>query len=133
MRLLAYLWALPTTLVGAVAEGERGFFFHIGDGVAVAEARDAGQPPVVSLPENGEYANETYFATGEHWREHLRVTSLPQPPRLLALMSDGAASFVMASARLWLAAPNLRICKGSPNNCNSGNNTCSNGNNNNSN
>ena len=101
----ATLSSYAATLVGAVAEGERGFFFHIGDGVAVAEARDAGQPPVVSLPENGEYANETYFATGEHWRGHLRVTPLPQPLRLLALMSDGAASFVMARGNAGLFRP----------------------------
>lgn len=101
----ATLSSYAATLVGAVSDGERGFLFHIGDGVAVAEARDASHPPAVSLPENGEYANETYFATGEHWCEHLRVTALSQPLRLVALMSDGAASFVMARGNAGLFRP----------------------------
>ncbi len=83
------------TLVGVVGDGDRGYFFHIGDGQGVAEAVDASQTPVLSLPENGEYANETYFATGAAWREHLRVTPITWPAQRLLLMSDGAASFVL--------------------------------------
>ena len=101
----ATLSSYAATLVGAVAEGERGFFFHIGDGVAVAEARDAGQPPVVSLPENGEYANETYFVSGEFWREHLRLTPFAMLTTTIALMSDGAMPFVMAKGHAGFHLP----------------------------
>lgn len=93
------------TLVGAVVDGGRGFFFHIGDGQGVAEPREEGAAVVQSLPENGEYANETYFVTGEAWREHLRVTPMPAPVRSLALMSDGAASFVLAKGNAGLFRP----------------------------
>lgn len=84
------------TMVGVIANGQGGCFFHIGDGLGVAQAADAEAAPVVSLPENGEYANETYFFTGELWREHLRLTNFPAPITTLALMSDGAMPFVMA-------------------------------------
>jgi hypothetical protein len=59
---------------------------------------------VVSLPENGEYANETYFVTGAEWREHLRVVAVPASTRI-ALMSDGAGSFVMAKGNGGLFRP----------------------------
>lgn len=85
-----------TTLVGAVAGPAGGFFFHVGDGIAVARPRAPERPEVVSLPENGEYVNETYFVTGEEWRAHLRLLELPEPLELVALLSDGAAPFVMA-------------------------------------
>jgi hypothetical protein len=86
--------AYSCTLVGAVANAQGGRFFHIGDGLAVVEGGDA--PAVVSLPENGEYANETYFVSGEEWREHLRFTAFAPPATRLALMSDGAMPFAMA-------------------------------------
>ncbi len=84
------------TMVGVIANGQGGCFFHIGDGLGVAQGADAGAPPVISLPENGEYANETYFFTGEFWRDHLRLTAFSAPISTLALMSDGAMPFVMA-------------------------------------
>ncbi|HEX4855153.1 PP2C family serine/threonine-protein phosphatase [Arenimonas sp.] len=90
------LGSYAATLVGVVTDGERGGFFHVGDGIAVADARDTALAPVLSLPENGEYANETYFVTGQDWRAHLRLTPISHPVRRVALMSDGAASFVMA-------------------------------------
>jgi hypothetical protein len=84
------------TLVGVVAGPERGYFFHLGDGCAVARPRAPEREEIVSLPENGEYANETYFITGADWQAHLRVTPLAEPLATVGLMSDGAAAFVMA-------------------------------------
>lgn len=91
-----------TTLVGVVTTPAGGWFFHVGDGVGVADACDAGT--TVSQPENGEYANETYFITGEDWARHLRLLRITAPQRL-ALMSDGAASFVMGKGNQALFAP----------------------------
>jgi hypothetical protein len=87
------LQQFAATLVGVVADGQGGAFFHVGDGQGVAELSD--DTVTLSLPENGEYANETYFVTGEAWREHLRVTPFAPGASRLALMSDGAASFVL--------------------------------------
>jgi hypothetical protein len=81
------------TLVGVVAGPAGGWFFHIGDGVGVAGLADGSS--LVSLPENGEYANETYFVTGDEWARHLRLLRLEAPLQRLALMSDGAAPFAM--------------------------------------
>jgi hypothetical protein len=101
----AALSEYAATLVGVVADGEGGVFFHVGDGVAVAESRDVAAAPVVSPPENGEYANETYFVTGEEWRAHLRLTPLPAMPRRIVLMSDGCAPFAMTRGNAGLHGP----------------------------
>ena len=86
--------AFAATLVCAIVGPDGGWFLHVGDGIGAAELAVDGSP-VLSLPENGEYANETYFVTGDAWSEHLRMTRIPGAVRVLALMSDGAAPFVM--------------------------------------
>ena len=43
-----------------------GCFFHIGDGFAIQQG--AAGDSVLSRPENGEYADETYFVTDENWQ-----------------------------------------------------------------
>lgn len=87
--------AYAATLVCAIVGPRGGWFLHVGDGLGAAELAADGSA-VLSLPENGEYANETYFVTGDEWAEHLRMTRIPDAVRVLALMSDGAAPFVMA-------------------------------------
>lgn len=87
------------TLVGCVAAREGGCFFHVGDGFAIQQG-PAGDT-VLSKPENGEYADETYFVTDENWQEHLRFTPLALPERgaVIGLMSDGTAPFAVNRAR----------------------------------
>ena len=95
---------LSCTLVGCIASPEGGCLFHIGDGFAIAEFDE--NTPVVSLPENGEYANETYFVTASDWQARLRITLLmPIQSGRLALMSDGAAPFVVNRERTGFSMP----------------------------
>ena len=83
------------TVVGVWAERDGGCLFHIGDGAAAAvRAEDLGDP-VVSPPENGRFAEETYFFTDRSWRTHLRVTPF-SARNLVVLASDGAGSFTFA-------------------------------------
>ena len=83
------------TVVGVVASPQGGFFFHIGDGVGAA-CTQVGRwsDCIVSRPENGEYANETFFYTEAHWRQHLRITPFG-PSEVILLMSDGPMPFVV--------------------------------------
>lgn len=91
-----------TTVVGVVMGPRHGWFFHVGDGVGVAQHHDGA---TLALPENGEYANETFFLTGARWREYLRISPIEQPARCVLLMSDGAMPFVMAKGNRSLYAP----------------------------
>ena len=87
------------TLLGCVATPGGGCFFHIGDGFAIQQG--AAGDTVLSRPENGEYADETYFVTDENWQDHLRLTPLPapEPGCVIGLMSDGTAPFAVNRAR----------------------------------
>lgn len=84
------------TLVGAIADGSGGVFFHIGDGAAVAAMSHDLTRFAVSAAANGEYSNETYFFTMEDWRARLRLTGFGPEYDLLALMTDGVTPFALA-------------------------------------
>ena len=79
------------TLVGVMCRGNKGVFFHIGDGAAIAVRSDYSDF-VASRPENGNFTCETFFYTQQAWLENLRLTFFENASRLL-LMSDGVASF----------------------------------------
>jgi hypothetical protein len=83
------------TLVGVIAGPHGGAFFHIGDGAGCATLLDDLSVKVMSLPENGEYANETYFFTQSDWKDHLRLTPFGPHFNLIALMSDGVTPFAL--------------------------------------
>lgn len=102
------LRAHHATLVGVLAGPGGGCFFQIGDGAAAADiGGDGGEwtECAVSKPENGEYANETYFFTLSNWREHLTFTPFTAAARLM-LMSDGVSGFAMQTDCI---APDLRF------------------------
>lgn len=84
-----------TTLMVVVSNGKRGFFFHIGDGAGVAFSKANPDDAVISKPENGQYANETYFVTMNEWALHLRVTSFSGNQDTFLLMSDGVTPMAM--------------------------------------
>lgn len=87
---------LLATLVGVVAHPEfGGVFFHIGDGAAITFDGN-GNELALSPPENGEYANTTYFLIEDHWQAHLRLRFFGVGFETIFLMSDGVTdlSFV---------------------------------------
>lgn len=94
---------LACTVVGVVLFQDGGYLFHIGDGMAVVELVD--DSTILSLPENGEYANETYFITGDDWRPHLRTTSFSGTIRCISLMSDGAMPFAVNHGKTGMFGP----------------------------
>lgn len=80
------------TVVGVIADRTGGILFHIGDGAAAAWDSNNTDNIRVSRPENGRYANETYFFTVPDWKHHLRITRFGPCDRFL-LTSDGATAF----------------------------------------
>ncbi len=93
------------TLVGALADRSGGWLFQIGDGAALATDHAAGQTVARSGADNGEYANETWFVTGDEWASRLRLTRFDRSVGLVALMTDGAMPFVLNKAGDALYAP----------------------------
>ena len=94
---------LACTVVGVILFQDGGYLFHIGDGMAVVELTN--DSTILSLPENGEYANETYFVTGDDWLPHLRTTSFSGSIRCISLMSDGAMPFAVNRGKTGMSGP----------------------------
>jgi hypothetical protein len=91
------LQSFHATAVGVVVAGaERGLFFHIGDGAGAALRAGEWDGGTVSLPANGEFADQTYFYTEDGWRDNLRFLPVAEPFDRVVLVSDGAAAFAMA-------------------------------------
>ena len=93
------------TMVGCIASRDGGCFFHIGDGFAIYLGENGES--VLSNPENGEYADETYFVTDDDWKDHLRVTPVPEISSgcLIGLMTDGASPFAVDRQRTGFYRP----------------------------
>ena len=83
------------TIIVVIFNENGGAFYHVGDGAgAVLELGDLNHA-IVSKPQNGEYANETYFLTMENWQDYLRVTPFEKPFDTVLLMSDGVTPMAM--------------------------------------
>ncbi|AJQ92519.1 PP2C family serine/threonine-protein phosphatase [Gynuella sunshinyii] len=81
------------TLCGLIATAHGQMVFHIGDGVVLGINPGDWQDYVISEPENGEYADMTYFFTLPGWQQHLRIWCPHKPYPLWFLMSDGVSGF----------------------------------------
>lgn len=68
---------------------------HLGDGAIFYLDSAFESAEFVSLPENGEYANQTYFVTDENWLDHLRIHSPPDEAFNLILMTDGVTPMAL--------------------------------------
>ena len=77
------------TLLGAVIGNKNAAFFQIGDGAIVIRDHDDLYP--VFWPDNGQYANMTYFMTDEDALDHLhrKIWVSSSLPREIAMFSDG--------------------------------------------
>jgi len=82
------------TILGAVA-GEKGaLFFQIGDGAIVTSSGQEYQ--TIFWPEQGEYANTTFFVTGEQYLDRLHILHTESVPEEIALFTDGLQNLVLS-------------------------------------
>lgn len=84
-----------STLLFVAIKGNRYISGHLGDGIiGVLEGEDGNNQKkigVLSHPENGEYANETFFTTSKDAERHFRINSHTLTiEKGFILMSDGA-------------------------------------------
>ena len=71
--------------------------YHIGDGsITIGENLRGGFVIHRSEPENGEFANETFFYTQEVWEQHFRKTTIKNS-LFVILASDGVDPFIWDS------------------------------------
>ncbi len=88
------------TLVACLIGPSGGFALHIGDGAVYGgnaiQDELSGNTELnanffISSPENGEFANETYFITESNWIKHLRITPLPRLDWVYVCTDGGTA------------------------------------------
>lgn len=85
------------TIVGLVFnEKYGGIFFHIGDGAAIAFKDKEYENFIISKPDNGDFACETFFYTMPDWQSSLRFTHFEKLNSFI-LMSDGLTNFAFAN------------------------------------
>lgn len=85
------------TLVGAVAGEDKALFFQIGDGAIVVS--DGGDYRTIFWPEQGEYANTTFFVSDETYLERVRCLHCDSSPAEIALFTDGLQNLVLSFSR----------------------------------
>jgi serine/threonine protein phosphatase PrpC len=90
------LRAYHATVVATLISPRGGFLLHIGDGIAASFVTTHSQSNSIAIkqdttsnPENGEYANETFYLTEPSWIKHTRLTPLTAS-QCVMLCSDGA-------------------------------------------
>ena len=84
------------TILGSVAGKDSAIFFQIGDGAIVTGSGPEYQ--TIFWPEQGEYANTTFFITDEQYLDHLQINHAESPDEI-ALFTDGLQNLVLSFAQ----------------------------------
>lgn len=82
------------TLLGAVAGDDGTVFFQIGDGGIVAA--DGETYRTIFWPDQGEYANTTFFVTDEKYLGHVMFGQSADIPQAIAVFTDGLQNLVLS-------------------------------------
>jgi hypothetical protein len=93
------------TVVACLLGPSGGFSIHIGDGAVVGgyrkESNDHSAASLfLSEPENGEYANETFFVTEGDWVKHLRISPMPKMDWVMCCTDGGSALALVAEKEI---------------------------------
>lgn len=83
-----------STFLVAVISDNSACFAQIGDGAIVVKGED-GEYSYMFAPQNGEYANETFFITDEKAVDQLQFEYLEKPFDQIAIFSDGIQNLVL--------------------------------------
>jgi hypothetical protein len=84
-----------STVIAAIAGNGQALFFQIGDGAIVTGTGPDYQ--TIFWPEQGEYANTTFFITDEQYLDHLHILHAESPDEI-ALFTDGLQNLVLSFA-----------------------------------
>jgi hypothetical protein len=82
-----------TTLLVALVDHRRAVLFQVGDG-AIVHRDSRGRYRPALWPQNGHYANSTWFVTDDHVTDVVRVKTLYRVHEL-ALLTDGLQSLAL--------------------------------------
>jgi hypothetical protein len=78
---------LATTLLVSIVDTDYSFFFQVGDGAIVV--KNNSEYKCIFWPQNGEYANTTYFITDENVSKNLMINITEGQVKEFAMLTDG--------------------------------------------
>lgn len=84
---------LACTVNAAAILPSKAWFLQVGDGATIIQSQDS-EMEVVFWPDNGEYANQTYFVTDVP-DEHIHTKVVDREVDRLSLMTDGLQSLAL--------------------------------------
>jgi hypothetical protein len=82
------------TILGTIVGDSSACFIQIGDGAIVVKEEE-GKYDFMFLPQQGEYANQTYFATEPSAKDNLQFLHIDRRISELALFTDGIQNLVI--------------------------------------
>jgi hypothetical protein len=83
-----------STLIGSIIGIDHSIFFQIGDGGIVVNFGSDYQ--TVFWPEQGEYANTTFFLSDESFKKHLNIKRMDSIPYEVSIFTDGLQNLVLS-------------------------------------
>lgn len=92
-----------STVLTAIVGPAQALFSHIGDGVIVYGEGDGYKTPF--WPQQGEYANTTYFLTGSDFEDQLAFEGIDRQIDEVALLTDGLQSLALHYASRSVHSP----------------------------
>lgn len=94
----AALEDLATTLLLAMSSPRGLVLLQVGDGACVVRKGD--ELSTVRFPDQGEYANATFFVTGSNAEAHTHVERVEGPVEAFAMFTDGL-QYLVLDAKTW--------------------------------
>ncbi|WP_127132939.1 PP2C family serine/threonine-protein phosphatase [Pseudoflavitalea rhizosphaerae] len=92
------------TLLGAVITEFTAVFFQVGDGAIIRDT-NADQYTTIWWPHNGEYSNTTAFLVDDSNMSHLRIVTLHETIKEVALFTDGLQLLTLNNESLSVHQP----------------------------
>ena len=86
---------LACTLVAVFAWQNCTAIAHVGDGAVVGRLRKTKELRVLSQPDRGEFANETWFISSPSWSDHLRL-GYHEDIEVVCALTDGCERAAMS-------------------------------------
>jgi hypothetical protein len=97
-----------STIIIFIANANEGLFIHVGDGAGSAFQYEDISKAIISMPQNGEYINETYFINMFDWKNYIRLTPVKEKFDSIILLSDGVSPMAMTENGTKLFEPFIK-------------------------
>jgi Protein phosphatase 2C len=83
-----------STFLASIISDSVSYFIQIGDGAIIIKGED-GEYSYMFAPQQGQYANQTFFITDEKATERMQFERIEKPIEQIAIFSDGIQNLIL--------------------------------------